>query len=164
MTGKTELSLLSFQEALGDLGCMNLVAVVTADRTQRVDPPSELKKVLLFLMAHETWIRTIPGIFVLEGNDEPFSFCLGMLFPGTVAGFAPLLNSRHFWIIETLPVRSIFLERIVEILMASLTGFGSHISFHLRLLLLAKRRETDEGYQSCQDNNHDRQVLTPIHN
>jgi hypothetical protein len=115
-------------------------------------------------MTLEARSRAVFRTLVFEREDEPLPLCLCVLAPRAVAGFASFLVNGNSGIECILPMGIVFLERIVEILMASLAGFRFRISFHLRLLLLAKRRETDEGYQNCQDDNHDRQIPTPIHN
>jgi hypothetical protein len=59
MARKTEVGVLLSQEILSDFRCMNLMAVVTSDRTEPMNSSPELKKGLLFLMAFQTDIRTV---------------------------------------------------------------------------------------------------------
>jgi hypothetical protein len=59
MARKTEVGVLLSQEILSDFRCMNLMAVVTSDRTEPMNPSPELEKGLLFLMAFQTDIRTV---------------------------------------------------------------------------------------------------------
>lgn len=140
VTGETEIGLFSPQKVLGDLGSMNLMTVITPYRTQLMDSSPELEKFLLLLVTIQAGIRLLDRSLVFEREDDPHSFalllCLGMFSSRTMAGFASFI-----------PV-GIFLKDVVHIWMAFLTRFRSYISFLFRLLLLAKRRETNEGYQS----------------
>jgi hypothetical protein len=92
-----------------------------------MDPPPKLEKCFLFLMALQTDIRTISCIFPFKREEEPFSLCLRMLCSRAMAGFAFSYSM------------GIFLKKIINVRMASLTGFRPYIPFLLRLhLLLAK--------------------------
>ncbi len=113
---------------------MDLMAVVAADCAQLVDSSPELKKVFLLLMADETWIRTNHRILAFEREDEPLSLSLRMFFPGTVAGFASLLTSRNFWIIDTAPMGIILSEGAVKVLVAAFARFCPHVAAVLGLL------------------------------
>jgi hypothetical protein len=127
MAGETEIRILFLQEAFGGLLCVNLMAVITSHGTESMDPSPKLEKCFLFLMALQTDIRAVFCIFAFKREEEPFPFCLRMLCSRTMAGFA----FSH-------PM-GIFLKKIENIRMASLTGFRPYIPFLLRLhLLLAK--------------------------
>jgi hypothetical protein len=57
MAGETEIRVFCSQKVLGDLSLMNLVAVPTANGTELVDSPRELKQFLLLLMTLQADIR-----------------------------------------------------------------------------------------------------------
>jgi len=102
-----------------------------------MNSPSKLEECLLFFMALQTDIRTVFCIFTSKREEEPFTFCLHMLCSWAMAGFtffSPM---------------GIFLKKIVNVRMTLFAGLRPHIPFLLHLhLLLAERRETNEGYQS----------------
>jgi len=153
MTGKTEIGVLLLQEILGGLLCVDLVAVVTSNCAQPVDPSPELKERLLFLVTVQADIRTVFRTLGLKREDEPFPFCLRMLVSRTMARFALFYPM------------GIFLKKVVNVRMAAFARLRPYIPFLLSLhLLLAKRGETDEGYQNTQCDTHNRHVLAPIHN
>jgi hypothetical protein len=124
MAGKTKVRVLHLQEIFGGLRSVNLMAVITSNGTELMDPPSKLEKCFLFLMALQTDIRTLFCIFAIKREEEPFPLCLRMLCSGTVAGFA-----------FSYPM-GIFLKKIINVRMTPFTGLRPYISFLLCLHLL----------------------------
>ena len=112
---------------------MDLMAVVAADCAELVDSPLPLKKVFLLLMARKTWLGTNYLILVSEGEDEPLSFSFNMFLPRTVAGFASLLTSGNFWIIDIAPMGIIPFEGAVTVLVAGFARLCSHVATVLGL-------------------------------
>jgi len=152
VTGEAEIGLFPLQEVFSDLGSMDLMTVITPDRTQFVDTPLKLEERLLFIMTRKAGIGLLFRILIFEGKDEPLSLCLRMFTPWAMAGFTPFLVRENPGIKHIFPVGIIFPEGIVEVWMAPFAGLRLHISFLLGLLglhlLLAKRGETNEGYRS----------------
>jgi hypothetical protein len=136
MTREAEIDLLIFQKFLGGLGSMNLVAVIAADGAQFVDPPIELEKFPVLGVAIEADVRPGLCILILERKDKPFPFGLCMFFSRAMAGFASFLFFADFRINHALPVRSVFLEVLIEVFMAILAGLGSDISSLLLFCLV----------------------------
>jgi hypothetical protein len=124
MAGETEIGILFFQEIFGGLLCVNLMAVIASNSTESMDPSSKLEKCFLFLMALQTDIRTVFWVLAFEREEEPFPLCLRMLCSGTMAGFA-----------FPYPM-GIFLKKIENVRMASLTGLRPYIPFFLGFHLL----------------------------
>ena len=93
-------------------------------------------------MALQAGVRAVFRGRAFEGKDEPFPFGFRMFHPRTMAGFAFFSPMR------------ILLKKIVNVRVAPFTGLRTCIPLFLSLLallclplLLAKRREADEGYQ-----------------
>ena len=126
-----EIRFFRLQKFLGDLGSMNLVAVIAADGAQFVDPPIELEKFPVLGMAIEADVGPHLCILILERKDKPFPFGLRMFFSRAVARLTTLLLFGDFRIDNALPVRSVFLEALIEVSMAILAGLGSNISSFL---------------------------------
>ena len=150
MARDAEIRFLLFQQFWGDLGSMNLVAVIAADGAQFVNPPIELEEFLVLGVAIEADIGPGLCIFIFERNDKPFPLGLCMFFSGAMTGFAPFLLFADFRINNALPVRSVFLEGIIDLRMAILAGLGPDISslFPFSLLLTEgskAEKEEDDG-------------------
>jgi hypothetical protein len=90
-----------------------------------MDTPVELEEALLFLMAFETGIRAICGIFVLKGEDELLvSSGIDVLFSGTMAGFtSPFLRGK-FGVYQCLIVGIFFPEGAKYFRMTNLANLG----------------------------------------
>jgi hypothetical protein len=152
VAGEAKIGLLLFQEVLCPLRSVDLMAVITSHGAQFMDPSSEFKKFLLFLMALETGIGSHYGVFFLEGKNKPASFRLRVFSTRTVAGFTVLF-----------PVRA-FLKSFIDVGMTPIARFRSHISFFIFLrFLLAKGCKTDEGYRNRNGNNQHYQMFTLLH-
>jgi len=127
MAGETEIRVFCFQKVFGDLGSMNLMAVITANRAELMDSSRELKQFLLLLMTLQADIRLHYCVFVFKGENESLSFCLSMFSTWTMARFA-----------FSSPM-GIFLKKIVDFRMTPFTRLSPYIPFLLGLhLLLAK--------------------------
>ena len=142
MAGETEVGVLHLQEIFSNLRSVNLMAIITSNSTESVDPPSKLEKCFLFFMAIQTDIRTVFCISALKREDEPFPFCLRMFFSGAMAGFA-----------FSSPM-GIFLKKIINLRMAALASLNPYIAFFFLLSLLLSLRpllaksEIDEIYKN----------------
>jgi hypothetical protein len=163
MTGETEVGLRGFQEVLGDLGGVNLVAIIACNGTQFVNTSIELEKLFLIPVTFQTHIGTIFCSLTLKREDESLALGLCMLFPGTMTGFASLLPGRNLGVFDTTPVRVILFEAFIEIPVALLTDLGPGVlPFFSFLTFLAEGCEDEEGYQNCQGTNQ-RQNPSRIH-
>jgi len=118
-----------------------------------MDASSELIKILQSLMAREADIGLNAGRLTFQSKDSPFSFGLCVLLSSAVARltiFSPM---------------GVLLEGLVDLLVASLAGFGSNIFILLDLsLVLAEARKAEDGYPQhhCEHQNH--QIPNPDHN
>jgi hypothetical protein len=140
VTGETEIWFLNLQKVLGEPRPMDLMAVITPNRTQFMDSPSKLEKWLLFLVTGKARIRTGFSVLILifKSEDEALSLRFRMFVTRTVAGLAPFLKMTGF-----------HLQGIIEVWMTPFAGFGSYVPFCLVLrLFLTERIETNEGYRS----------------
>ena len=150
MTRKTEIRFPALEKFWGHLDLMDLMAVITPYGTQLVNPSVELGEFLVLGVTRETGIGPAFCILVFEREDKSFSLGLRMFFSRAVARFTPLLRFGNFRINNPLPVRSVFLEALIEVFMAILAGLGSDISpFLLFCLVLAEgnkaEKEEDNG-------------------
>jgi hypothetical protein len=79
VAGEAEVGLFLFQEFFAHPSPVDLVAIVTSDGAELMDRSSELRKVLLFLMAIQAGVGVSFGIVSFERENESFPFCLRML-------------------------------------------------------------------------------------
>jgi hypothetical protein len=164
MARKAEIGLLIFQQFLGDPGFMNLVAVIAAHGAQLVDPPVELEKFPVLGVAIEADVGPGLCILILERKDKPFPFGLCMFFSRAMAGFASFLFFADFRIDNALPVRSVFLEVLIEVFMAILAGLGSDISSLLLFcLVLAEGSKTEKKEDDDRDDYPYHQIPASTH-
>ncbi len=164
VAGKAEVDLIRLQVFRAHGGPVDLMAVITSNGTELMNRSSELRKVLLFLMAFQADIRIGLGIVPLKGEDEPFSLCIRMFRTRTMAGFTSFFARRNLFVHHILPVRVAFVEGAVDIGMALFTGLGSDIFGRPSLLILAVGTKTNEGYDYHQGDKCYRRNPAPIHN
>ena len=79
VAGEAEVDLFLLEEFLAHPSPVDLVAIVTSDGAEFMNRSSELRKVLLLLVALQAGVGVGLGIVPFEGEDEPLSLCLRVL-------------------------------------------------------------------------------------